>query len=502
MITQKMIYILVFLLLLYILFVQRFDTYNLMDEFYNNEGILTTKIQNYPEIFKHKIDYLKTFNLDQNILKLFEELPPPGIAELTVISSIIPGNNFGYNPMIPYTNTDQKVCLQIEQGFSGWYWLYGTFANTKDSFLYCLTRTDILPSTLRKKTGHKLGDTTVYCLVLCVGDGKSFYHGKIYFEGSLTIKNNLNFSIISNDNNVFFNHDSIGINAGVKNIIMTENQTDKQLTFNFVTSCSNNSLMLMNQPQGCQPCLLLNNSYQSYTNLKLSMVYSNQLISKNLSGGVGWMDHEWGGGEIDSLGYNLILNILNKGKNGGTLPPYIWLTVRLNDNIQYMIFSLLSAVPSKGDTIKCYINKYYPTGTLFSTGDTIDVIILENFNFKGTDYPIKYKFEVDGKSFILDSTPFGVVPVFRDILHYNHFGGSAILYNTQMIEIGTGFIEAYRFEEGEKSLTDVLTFIKAKNPSEFAKKYLASTNMYNYIGSYMIIILMICLIFKIIYGYF
>ncbi len=490
--TSTIYIVILYFILNYLITFQRYKGYNLMENSYDNGNIMSTKIKDYSELFQKKFDYIREKTniftpANEDILKIFENRTKEnfGVKEAFITTLITPGNLIGYKPMTPYTDTTEKICLQIEQGSMGWYWLYGTFSNTKDCFLLQLNRLDTIPTELRESLGYKLGDTTIYSLTLGIGNGKEYYFGNIYFEGSLNISNNIKFSIISKDNTVSFSHDLDNMSVNVKNMLLTNNSDNNDTKiFNFTCSCKNNFEMYLNQPNGCEPCGFINSSYQSYTNLYIDVNYTtNKGDSKNLQKGYGWMDHQWGNGEIDSIFYKSLTSILNKGNLYTGLPPYVWLNIRLNDNLQYMIFSLLSNIPKKGDVIKCYINTYKPSGVTFFNNNKIDVKILDTVELNGTNYPTKYEVNIDELKYVLDSTPYGNT-LFLDALNTNHWGGSCdVLLNNN--QVGTGFLEAQRFDGDLKSIQKNFELLNITNPNVY-QKYYNTKNTTTLIASYLL----------------
>ena len=506
------IYITLYLLLTY----KSIKSYNLMDNSYNNGNIMTTNIKDYKKLFQQKVNYIKKnksvlnpaddnlVNIIKNKIELQTNLD---ISSLIMTTVIIPGGTTGYNPMIPYNDTSKKICFQLEQGNIGWYWLYGTFPNTKDCFLYQLTRIDLLPTDIREKLGYKLGETTVYCITLGIGNGIDYYYGNVYFEGVFTIINNIKFSIVSKDNQFVFSHDYNNILIQCNNILLTNNKTKEQIKYNFLSKTKNNDIMFFNQLNGCYPCEL-NNSYQSYTNLYMNMNYSNDKGEiKSVENGFGWMDHEWGGSETPNILYKCILSILGNGKVYNGLPPYIWLNIRLSDNTQYMIFNLFNNPPKKGDSIKCNINTYKSSKVIFFTDQSnVNVIIKDTIIFENTEYPIKYEIKIGDTTYLLDSSRYGNT-IFKDFANTWHWGGSCDVYDNNKI-VGTGFLEAQRFDGEIKCLNDnfeLLGFLQSEN---MGLTYYNTTNKSQLIFSYIILLFMIAFtlfvfykIIKDVYGY-
>ena len=177
------VYILFYLILTY----KKIKTYNLMDDSYNNGNIMITNIKDYKELLKQKIKYINENknilnSANKDIINIINNQIESNldISKMIVSSTLIPGGTIGYTPMIPYYDTSKQICFQLEQGYVGWYWLYGTFPNTKDCFLYQLTRIDLLPTDIREKLGYKLGETTVYCVTLGIGNGTDYFYGNSY----------------------------------------------------------------------------------------------------------------------------------------------------------------------------------------------------------------------------------------------------------------------------------------------------------------------------------
>lgn len=498
---------------LYLLYRTPSVSYNLMDEYYNNGGVLTTNIKSYKDLFNKKVEYIKensNFLLDpadENILnqmrdKINNNKDSESLINVFISSINMPGNTIGYTPMTSWEDPSKKICLQLEQGIAGWYWLYGTFPKTKDCFLYQLTRVDLLPTKLRKKLGYRLGETTVYCVTLGIGNGNTYYYGNIYFEGSLTILDNENFSIISKDKNYSFTHSLDKMTVFCKNMMLKNNQNENdKLLYNFSSQTYNYFGMSLNFKNGCEPCDLTNNSYQSYTNLYLNMSYNNSNgLTKNLTEGNGWMDHEWVAGDTKRLFYKLFIPILQKGKLSQGLPPYIWLNIRLSDNLQYMIYSFFSNPPKKGDSVVCNYNKYQPSGVSFSSeNSTINVKIIDTVSYLGVEYPSVYEVNIEGNTYILNSTSYGKT-IFKDVFNTNHWGGSCDVFKDNK-QVGVGFMEAQRFDKSIDSLRDTFILLGYDKNSNFAETYNNTTYKSQLYTSYTIFIVLFILLAFILYHF-
>ena len=488
------IYLLFYVLLTY----KPVKTYHLMDDSYDNGNVLITNA-NYKEIFIQKVKYIKKNRTllepaDDHLIDLITNKMSYDIKSMVMATISIPGGSIGYCPMIPYHDTSKKVCFQLEQGNIGWYWLYGTFPDTKDCFLYQLTRIDLLPTDLRERLGYKLGETTVYCITLGIGNGTDYYYGNAYMEGVFTIHNHIKFSIVSNQ--FVFSHDYNNISIQC-NMLLTHNKTKKKVRYQFSSQIQNNDIMLFDQLNGCYPCEL-NNSYQSYTNLYVNMNYStDQGETKRIENGFGWMDHEWGGSETPNLLYKSILSILRNGKVYTGLPCYIWLNIRLADT-QYMIFNLFNSPPKKGDSVRCHINTYRSSKIVFFTDQsTVNVVVKDSILFENTEYPVQYEIQIGDHTYLLDSTSFGHT-IFRDFANTWHWGGSCDVYENNHM-VGVGFLEAQRFDGDVKCLNDNFELMGFTESENMGLIYYNTTNKSQLVLSYVIILFMIVFTFLMCY---
>ncbi len=509
--TSTIIITLIVIISLYLLYRTPSSSYTVLDNYYNNGGILTTNVKSYKDLFNQKVQYIREnknsfFNpADETILsslqdKINNSNETDNLINTFVATLNMPGNTIGYTPMIPYDDPSKKICLQLEQGATGWYWLYGTFPETKDCFLLTLTRVDLLPTELRQKLGYKLGETTLYGITLGIGNGKTYYYGNVYFEASLVITDNENFSIISKDNSYNFTHSLGKMTFSCKNMTLMNNEDENdKLLYNFDCVTNNYFGMSLNQKNGCYPCELSNNSYQSYTNLYVDMQYSNSSgTTKSLANGHGWMDHEWGAGSVNNIFYRLLLPVLQGGKLYKGLPPYIWLNIRLSDNLQYMIYSFFPKPPKKGDTVKCNYNKYQPSGVSFSTDNsTIDVKVVDTVIYNNVEYPIVYEVNVDGNTYVLNSSSYGKT-IFRDLSNTNHWGGSCDVLKDS-VQVGVGFLEAQRFDTSIDALRDTFMLMGYDQNSNFAETYNNTTYKTQMYTSYTIFIVLLILVVILLY---
>ena len=142
----------------------------------------------------------------------------------------------------------------------------------------------------------------------------------------------------------------------------------------------------------------------------------------------------------------------------------------------------------------------------FTDQSNVNVIIKDTIIFENTEYPIKYEIKIGDTTYLLDSSRYGNT-IFKDFANTWHWGGSCDVYDNNKI-VGTGFLEAQRFDGEIKCLNDnfeLLGFLQSEN---MGLTYYNTTNKSQLIFSYIILLFMIAFtlfvfykIIKDVYGY-
>ena len=93
--------------------------------------------------------------------------------KLQLISSLTPYKSEGLSDILPLPkNPLETQVFQFENGESGWFWSYGTFAKEKTgldhdyNYMYYIVRLELGNEKLRKLIQAPLGSTTVYLVSL------------------------------------------------------------------------------------------------------------------------------------------------------------------------------------------------------------------------------------------------------------------------------------------------------------------------------------------------
>ena len=119
----------------------------------------------------------------------------------------------------------------------------------------------------------------------------------------------------------------------------------------------------------------------------------------------------------------------------------------------------------------------------------VNVYVKDSIIFENTEYPIVYEVTIDNNIYTLDSSRYGNT-IFKDFMNTWHWGGSSDVYLGDKI-VGTGFLEAQRFDGDIKCLKNNFEFLGFNDSENMANKYNNTKNTFQLIFSFIIIIFMI-----------
>jgi hypothetical protein len=426
-------------------------------------GAILSSVQDESElrrILAHRFKYIRSRQnlLDQvniPVLDKVESLSKKATLDnMVALLQLTPGNRLGMLPLSKFTCPKQRILLQFEQGSVGWYWFYMVFPQQQSAVMVQLTRVELLPRSKRESLGYALGETTLYHVALAASDKGKWYRDSFVTPGTYVITGDEDFAFSTADGSFKMAHAMDKTAAtpvstmalyGKRRMASTDGLPDT--TVGMSLNVTSNVPIYDNGPKGCVPCLWGDGSlYTSYTDLHASgglTVGDTDPVTMALTDGTGWMDHQWGGSEQNSpLGKMLMSMIAGRSLLGG-LPKYIWLNMNVTGGAQYMIYAFPKHNPKVGDVIPVAYNKYTPDGLTYSKNGKVTV--LKTLPWKGVDYPVQYKVEVDGVGpYTIDGTPYGTA-VIVDLANSEHWTGVANLLDASGKQAGIGFMEAQRF---------------------------------------------------------
>ena len=158
------------------------------------------------EYIKKNKNLLNPYNKDKfdmitNAVKNAQDLDTYVRALIT-----LPSFEVGYYPLLPLDKQpDDYMLFQYEQGFRGWYWVYGTFLqeNGKNGCYFAyIIRVDLLPPDLRNKLKIPLGASSYYMISTGASvDGDWKYSKNYVLPGIYSVidKNNFKFEVNTDD---------------------------------------------------------------------------------------------------------------------------------------------------------------------------------------------------------------------------------------------------------------------------------------------------------------
>lgn len=367
----------------------------------------------------------------------------------------LPSIDIGYYPLLPLDKQpDDYMLFQYEQGYRGWYWIYGTFLeeNGKNgSYFAYIVRVDLLPPDLRNKLNIPLGASTYYIVSTGASvDGDWKYSKNSILPGVYTVidKNNFKFEVNTDDMKLQLN--GLGDNF---QITSTFNNYDinSQKNLNKFTSFTGNLHMkrpgFFNGKNGCSPCIdgagtLYFSKTYGITDATINLNENNYEFVE----GQCWIDRQW----LHEYSHSLFINALQGVKKTFSnvepgLPKYLWMPLIIKPDLQY-ITSLVTDEPLiKGKKYKGKCNTYGPDN-IPKYDIPFDLEFLEFVNISGVNWPTKVYLYIDN-GYILDSTPFGITITPENSFGTIHWDGSAVVYDSNYNILGTGFLEANKLQE-------------------------------------------------------
>jgi hypothetical protein len=284
-----------------------------------NENFTVESITNIPTLKKlilEKYDYIsknsgvyqpfnkKYFDFIRNKLQNSNNLT---YANLIGYTTLISNNSLGYGSILPLKNPLNSLSFQYNSGLSGWYWIYYTDITNKCSFLFLLTRVDLVPELINKENNLQHGESTLYVLTVGCGNKEKYVSTPFITVAGKFTKSSTGITFSTIDEKTSTNQVPTN-NAPVLNFSCT-NSGNIMIDFKGLDSTGDkliletklitNTSPKFNGNDGCYPLCAagLGSNYWSFTNLKLDgnenfyqIGNNKQILSTN---GKGWMDRQW-----------------------------------------------------------------------------------------------------------------------------------------------------------------------------------------------------------------
>ena len=367
----------------------------------------------------------------------------------------LPSFEVGYYPLLPLDKQpDDYMLFQYEQGFRGWYWVYGTFLqeNGKNGCYFAyIIRVDLLPPDLRNKLKIPLGASSYYMISTGASvDGDWKYSKNYVLPGIYSVIDKNNFKFEVNTDDIKLELSGSGDNFQISS---TFNNYDiqSQQNLNKFTSFTGNMSMkrpgFFNGKNGCMPCI------DGAGTLYFSKTYgtTNAVINLNENEyefveGQCWIDRQWMNEYSNSMFINALQGVKRTFSNVDTgLPKYLWMPLIIKPDLQYMPYLVTDEPLVKGKKYKGTYITYGPDN-IPKYNQSFDLEFLEFVNMFGENWPTKIYLYIDN-GYILDTTPFGITVTPENSSGTIHWDGSAIVYDSKYNMVGTGFLEANKIQD-------------------------------------------------------
>jgi hypothetical protein len=159
-----------------------------------------------------------------------------------------------------------------------------------------------------------------------------------------------------------------------------------------------------------------------------------------------------------------------------------------------MIYNFPTTNPKAGQVMDAIFNRYTPdNNTVFFQKCTIQAIATAGY--KGVDYITRVNVTLDGETYMLDTTPYGM-QMTVDINNAAHFDGCGNVYNAKnpSVRIGTGFMELQRMVGDDEFYSGLWSAAGSKDISSVVNWYPKQKDTSAFVFSLLVVIISMVLV--------
>lgn len=371
----------------------------------------------------------------------------PTCSSLVAAASMIPNQSCGFEPLesLKSDNPLDYTCFQFGQGNIGWHFCYGNFGDIAFTLMFfrvemgtpCINREmDISPEagviyTISAGFGQKGGPWVNIPPTAVQG---------IYSCGNQSFS----FQALPGSDCPWLQKFTMSQDQGMTLIDLAWADAD-QSSVGYNVKLAPSKPPVFQGPKGCLPCVGGQGTiYWSYPLMSVEGQVGSLSSSQTYSNGVGWYDHQWlsAGGALNSKVLQLLSNV-----QGMLKTPYpvrwLWITLQLNGNLQYMTSTILSELPQIGKTYNfTVVTKNQGNSVSYNEKGTITV--MEMVQVGQQSFPTKYSIVLGGQNYILLAS-FGnsVVYLPSGVMNWE---GPGLVYDMNGNLMGGGFLEANQLD--------------------------------------------------------
>lgn len=402
----------------------------------------------------------------------------PTCSSLVAAASMTPNQSCGFEPLAPLKSSNplDYTCFQFGQGNLGWHFAYGNAGSVAFTLMFfrvematpcILKEMDIAPEagviyTISAGFGTRGGPWTNIPATAVQG---------IYKCGT----QQFSFQAIPDAGCPWLQNFTLSQNQGITEINLSWKDQNQELV-GYNVKLTPSKPALFQGPKGCLPCIGGQGTiYWSFPLMSLEGTIgpvSSGIVAA--PGSIGWYDHQWlsTGGASASKILQLFLNVQGMFKTPVPI-RWLWITLQLPNDVQYMTSTILSELPQVGKTYN-FTSVTKNSGSEISYKSKGTVTVDEMVQVGQQYYPTKYSIQIDGQNYILQGS-FGnsVVYLPSGVLNWE---GPGSVYDMNGNLIGGGFLEANQLDTAENLISTVGK--RANVPSsDFSKFLLKKTSI-------------------------
>lgn len=385
-----------------------------------------------------------------NIVMEAVEENDPTPASLVAASVMVPNGTCGLKPLGPLSSPNplDYSAFQFGQGNLGWHFLYGSMGDV--GFTLMFFRVELTTPHVLREMDISPENGVMYSI--CAGFGKRGGEWTTLpptsIQGSyVSGDQSFSFNAITDSNSPWLKTFTISQKKGLTNVNIQWSASDGSLV-GYSAVLIPSKAPVYQGPKGCMPCVGGQGTlYWSIPMMSVSGSIGRADSPIVGSGGTGWYDHQWmGSGGMLS---NKILQLISLVSSSFAVPKvirWLWLTLQLPNDLQYMISVILDGLPQQGTTYNTTsITKIAGNETNYGVKGTVKIESMVGIEHQ--IFPDKYTIEIEGNTYGLQSA-FGNSGVYLPSGVLNWEGPGDVLDGNGNL-IGVGFLEANQLDTDE-----------------------------------------------------
>ena len=377
----------------------------------------------------------------------------PTTTSLTAAAVLTPNGTCGLNPIkaLSSSNPLDYSAFQFGQGNLGWSFLYGNMGSV--GFTLMFFRVELSTPHILKEMDISPEQGVIYSICAGFGErgGKWTTMPPTNVQGIYASEDQgFDFQAVSNPDNPWLKLFTFSQKQGLTSVNIqwnSKNTDGTEVLVGYNAILTPLKPAVYQGPKGCMPCIGGQGTlYWSFPSMHAQGSVG-LISSPTVSSGTGWYDHQWlaTGGMLS----NRILQLLSVISSTISTPKvirWLWLTLQLPNDVQYMISIILNDLPQQGKTYNTTaVTKIDGTSVSYKVSGTAKIESMAQIGAQS--YPNKYTIILEGQTYTLQ-TAFGNSGVYLPSGVLNWEGPGDVLDSSGNV-IGSGFLEANQLDTAQ-----------------------------------------------------